>query len=296
VRRYSDETVQRGLYGQLRWSLTDAVTLVTGARASDFTVRSRNAVTGAAQPAWTQGARETGQVTPYAGLVLHVADNTTAYASYSDIFMPQTAKYFSGRILDPRVGKQIELGLKRSMLDGRLLATASIFRTRDENRSLPDVARPGYFVQAGEVEVRGWEVEISGSPVAQLQMSLGYSRLDTRYLAHQTVAGTQFTLFEPRHSLKAYANYKLGGGRWSIGGGAQISSAVASSGVPGTREQGGYGVASVQVGYQVATQTTLWLALNNAFDRSYYARVGGLNSYNTYGDPRNLLLTLRTRF
>lgn len=296
VRRYSDETVQRGFYGQLRLSLTDAVTLVTGARASDFQVRSRNVATGAAVPAWTQGARETGQITPYAGLVVQLVDNMTAYASYSDIFMPQTAREASGRILEPRVGKQIELGLKKSLLEGRLMATASVFRTRDENRSLPDVARPGFFVPAGEVEVKGWEIELSGSPTAQLQMSLGYARLDTSYLTHQTLAGTQFTLFEPRHSLKGYANYRLGGGQWSIGGGVQIVSAVAGTGVAGTREEGGYGVASVQVGWQMNPQTAVSLALNNAFDRSYYARVGGLNSYNTYGEPRSVLLSLRTRF
>lgn len=296
VRGYQDETLQRGFYGQVRLSLTDAVTLVTGARASDFEVRSRSTQPGAAVPGWMQGARETGEVSPYAGLVVNLADNMTAYGSYSDIFIPQTARDASGRVLDPRVGKQLELGVKRSMLDGRLMASASVFRTREVNRSMPDTANPGSFVQAGEVEVKGWEVELSGSPLANLQMSLGYARLDTSYLTHQTLTGTQFTLFEPRHSLKGYANYRLGGGQWSIGGGLQITSGVIGTGAAGTREEGGYGVASVQVGYQISPQTSMSLAVNNAFDRKYYARVGGLNSYNTYGDPRNAMLTLRTKF
>ncbi|MNT33208.1 Fe(3+)-pyochelin receptor precursor [compost metagenome] len=151
-------------------------------------------------------------------------------------------------------------------------------------------------MQAGEVEVKGWEVELSGSPLANLQMSLGYARLDTSYLSHQTLAGTPFTLFEPRHSLKGYVNYRLGGGQWSVGGGVQITSGVIGTGAAGTREEGGYGVASLQVGYKISPQTSVSLAVNNAFDRKYYSRVGGLNSYNTYGDPRNAMLTLRTRF
>ncbi|MCD2513183.1 TonB-dependent siderophore receptor [Comamonas endophytica] len=296
VRGYSDETRQRGIYGQLRLSLSDALTLVTGARASDFSVRSRSTVPGVVTPGWTQGARETGEISPYAALVVQLAPGTTAYGSYSDIFMPQTAKDAAGRTLQPRVGRQIELGVKRSLLDGRLLASAAVFRTRDENRSMPDTAHPGSFVQAGKVQVQGWEVELSGSPLAQLELSLGYARLDTRYLAHQTLAGTAFTLFEPRHSLKGYAHYRLGGGAWSVGGGVQITSAVIGTGVPGTREAGGYGIASVQLGYQISPQTSVALALNNAFDRHYYARVGGLNSYNTYGEPRSAMLTLRSQF
>ncbi|MFT3803251.1 MAG: TonB-dependent siderophore receptor [Burkholderiaceae bacterium] len=294
VRGYSDETVQSGFYGQLKLSLTDAITLVTGARSSNFRTRSRDTVPGSPAPGWTAGARETGEVTPYAGVVVHVADNVTTYASYSDIFMPQTAREAGGRTLDPRVGKQIELGAKGSFLDGRLQASASVFRTRDENRSFPDTANPGFFLQAGKVEIKGWEAEISGNPTANLQMTLGYARLDTEYLSHERLAGTPFTLFEPRHSLKAYARYRFAGSPWSIGGGAHITSGLIGTGEAGLREQGGYGIASVQVGYRITGKTSLSLAVNNVFDRKYYARVGGLNSYNTYGEPRNLLLTLRT--
>lgn len=295
VRGYSDDTRQRGFYGQLRLSLNDAMTLVTGARSSDFSVRSRSTRPGSAPPAWSQGARETGQFSPYAGLVLSLAQDTTAYASYSDIFMPQTAKDVAGRTLQPRVGKQIELGLKKSLSDGRLLASAALFRTRDENRALPDTAHPGSFVQAGEVQVKGWEFELSGSPWANLELSLGYARLDTAYRAHPTLAGTQFSVFEPRHSLKGYAHYRLAG-PWSVGGGLQITSGVIGTGVAGTRESGGYGIASLQLGYQLDAHTSVTLAVNNAFDRNYYARVGGLNSYNTYGEPRNAQLALRSKF
>lgn len=35
--------------------------------------------------------------------------------------------------------------------------------------------------------------------------------------------------------------------------------------------------------------------VNNLFDRTYYARIGSINTYNTFGDPRNFLVTLRGR-
>lgn len=294
VRHYSDETIQRGVYGQVRLSLSERVTTVLGARSGDFHVRSRSRLAGAPPPAWTQGARARDEVTPYAGLVLHLAEQVTAYTSYADIFMPQTQRDADGRMLDPRVGRQVELGMKGSFRDDRLQAAAAVFRMNDRNRAYPDPDHSGSFLQIGETEVRGWEAELSGSPTAALHMSLGYTRLDTEYLKHQTLGGTPLSLFEPKHSLKAYANYRFAGSPWSLGGGAQLTSAVMGTGQEGVREQGGHGIYNLQGGYRHSAATTLSLSINNLFDRTYYARVGGLNSYNTYGEPRNWLLTVRT--
>ena len=40
-------------------------------------------------------------------------------------------------------------------------------------------------------------------------------------------------------------------------------------------------------------ELTATLAVNNLFDKTYYTRLGGTNTYNTPGDPRNVLLSLR---
>lgn len=64
----------------------------------------------------------------------------------------------------------------------------------------------------------------------------------------------------------------------------------------GIREQGGYAVASAHAGYRFNENLRMGVAVNNLFDRNYYERVGGLNSYNTPGEPRNVMVTLRTQF
>jgi outer membrane receptor for ferric coprogen and ferric-rhodotorulic acid len=94
--------------------------------------------------------------------------------------------------------------------------------------------------------------------------------------------------------MKVYARYQPAFLRGAfIGGGATANSALLGSGVFGIREQGGYAVANAQVGYAITPAVTVSLAINNLFDRSYWARVGGLNTYNIYGDPRSMLLTVR---
>ena len=296
---YNGITRQSGLYAQLRLSLTERVQGVAGARWSKFAVRSRNV---SPQPltAWKDGAEADGEITPYAGIVVHLTDALTAYASHADTFMPQTQRRVTGEAIDPRVGKQLELGTKASLRGGALIVAASAFRTRDVNRSYPDLVNPGFFLQAGEVEVKGWELELTGSPLPNLDLSAGYTRLLTRYVRHQTLLeGSPFTLFEPDHTLKLFAHYRFGDGVLhgiSVGGGAHVSSGILGTGVAGVREQKGYAVASLQAGYRFTDALGMTVAINNLFDRHYYERVGTLTSYNTPGEPRNVMLTLRSNF
>lgn len=81
-------TKQKGVYSTLRLKLADPLTVVVGGRvswySSDTDYDFLNAV-----PSQHSSTRETGQVTPFAGVLLDLNDNLTAYASYSDIFTPQ---------------------------------------------------------------------------------------------------------------------------------------------------------------------------------------------------------------
>ena len=128
----------------------------------------------------------------------------------------------------------------------------------------------------------------------ELNLSAGYTWLSTEYGTHPTLEGSQWSTFEPKHSVKLYARWQPAWMRGAfVAGGVTANSSLLGSGVPGVREQGGYAVANAQAGYAFAKGITLSLAVNNLFDRNYWARVGGLNTYNIYGDPRSVLLSVR---
>ena len=295
VRGSGYETRQNGFYGQTRLSITDPLTVVLGGRISDFTTRSRNVAPSLASD-WAVNTRERGTFTPYGGVVYRLSETLAVYTSYADIFMPQSQKNLSGKTLDPREGKQIEIGVKGALNNGNLFFNASVFRTRDVNRAFADPQNPGFFLSAGEVEVKGAEFEVSGSPVQNLELTAGYAYLTSSYVTDRNNAGAAFSLFEPRHSFKLYGHYRFADTPWMLGGGVHVSSAVQGTGVEGLREGSGYAVVNAQLGYAVNKQTRVTLAANNLLDRRYYARVGGLNSYNTYGEPRNVSLNVRTHF
>jgi len=294
---YEEEVTQQGVYSQVRLSITDPLTLVLGGRVSDFKREGRY-VAPSSPTEWSTGAKETGEFTPYGGLVYYLTPNITSYVSYSDIFMPQGQRAVGGTRLDPRIGAQWEAGLKGQFFQRRLNASMAVFRTRDTNRSMQDQDNPGFFYSAGEVEVEGWELEVSGQPTPNLNLSVGYAYINSKYLEDQRNEGKVFSLFEPKHSLKSYAKYEFSEGALQhafIGGGVHINSGNDGTSNSPLRSQSGYAVASAQLGYQIAENTSVALLGNNLFDREYYARVGGVNSYNTVGDPRNFTLVLRTQ-
>jgi outer membrane receptor for ferric coprogen and ferric-rhodotorulic acid len=287
---------QNGVYGQLRLSLTDPLTLILGARSSNFERRSRS-VSPSPTTSWSTTQKETGEFTPYGGLVYAFSDKVSGYVNYSDIFMPQGQETAAGTTLEPRIGAQWETGLKATFLDGNLDASAAVFRTTDKNRALSDPDNPGYSISAGEVRVEGWEMEMTGRPTPNLNLSVGYSYLTSRYVEDQTRSGEKFSLFEPRHSLKSYAKYRVldGGLKGAfVGGGVHLSSGTDGTSNTALRSQGGYALVNGQLGYEWSEKTSLALIGSNLLDRHYYARVGNLNTYNTYGEPRSFTLVLRT--
>ena len=104
----------------------------------------------------------------------------------------------------------------------------------------------------------------------------------------------------PRHLWKLWTHYRFepyrGARRnvWSVGGGLN-----AQTGTWGTNRlvtQPGYVVASIQAGYQWNRYLSLDATLNNIANKRYYQRLGNLNYYNFYGEPRSYMLTLRSNF
>ncbi|MDO8933272.1 MAG: TonB-dependent siderophore receptor, partial [Rhodocyclaceae bacterium] len=180
-------TWQQGLYGQVRLSLADPLTLVLGGRSTDYYAKSHN-VAPAAQTGWTPGTTIRHHITPYAGTVYDLTKQVSLYASYSDVFVPQSNLQSDGTPLKPREGRQYEIGAKGEFFDGKLTPSFAVFNIRDENRSYADPNYPGFYLPLGKVESKGWETEIAGSPARGWDISTSYTNLITRQLSTSTAA------------------------------------------------------------------------------------------------------------
>ncbi len=286
------KTTQSGLYAVGRFSLADPLTLVTGLRLSQWK-----------QDGAGTSSKLSNEWTPYGGLILDITPQWSVYTSYAQIFQPQTQTTWDGQTLDPVKGTNLEAGIKGELLDGRLNTSLAVFNIRQRNRAQADPAYPCvgmscFYVSSGEVESQGVEAEISGQPLPGLDLSLAYTYNTSKYLKDAQSQGQPFASFTPKHIARLWANYTFpwDNHRLSAGLGVQAQSAytVQSGGL--TLRQGGYALANARLGYRINKNLNAALHINNLFDRHYYQSLSGPQWNNRYGEPRNVMLTLRAQY
>ncbi|QYX51537.1 TonB-dependent siderophore receptor [Pseudomonas sp. S07E 245] len=294
--KFNDETTrQTGTYVTGRFSLTDELHLLLGSRIANYQVTG------------TSDTQESGKVVPYAGLTYDLNDNFTAYASYTEIFQPQTQYRTRTRaMLAPNEGKNYEFGLKGEFFGGRLNSSLAYFEVHEENRPLADTAwnsQPGvdYSYIGTKTKTKGYEAEISGELAKGWQLQAGY----THKIARNS-DGDKVATWEPEDQVSFYSTYKLQGSldKLTVGGGARWQSAgwqtVNNWGYPGGGRyekftQDPYWLVDLMTRYQVTDNLSVTFNVNNLFDKHYYTNIGFYDSAYP-GDPRNMMVTTRWDF
>lgn len=299
-----ERTVSQGVYGTLRMQVADPVTLVLGGRLSWYDYQDKLTP--------SSNFKQTREFTPYGGVLVDLTSQWTVYASYADIFEPQSSyKTVSGSPLKPAIGSNYELGIKGELLDGRLNTSLALFYIRQNDRAMvdPDNATgcPGSssggpcYMTGGKVESKGIEAEINGEIVPGLQAWLGYTYNNQVYLKDRdskgqatSSEGQAFSSITPRHIFRAGASYRLPGtlNKFTIGAGVSAQSKTGYYSGNVWRQQRGYAVWNAFARYQVDPRWSLSLNVDNLFDRVYYTSPG----QNVYGEPSNVMLTLRGQF
>jgi outer membrane receptor for ferric coprogen and ferric-rhodotorulic acid len=97
--------------------------------------------------------------------------------------------------------------------------------------------------------------------------------------------------------LRLAVNHRLPGTGWSLGGSVRLQSKIyndATSWSPLIR-QDGYALADLTAKHAINPKADLLLAVNNLFDKRYYASVYGA-MYVPYGEPRKVSATLKYYF
>ncbi|MFW3896904.1 TonB-dependent siderophore receptor [Pseudomonas bharatica] len=289
-----------GLYANTRLKLAEPLTLVLGGRVSwydyDYTYNLKEA------PDYQ--SKETGQVTPFAGLIYDFSQDWSWYASYADIFMPQSNYVsYAGSPLKPAIGTNYETGIKGELFDKALNLSVALFYIKqkdaayfdpDENHSCPQNANGFCWLNGVVQRSKGVDIEASGELLPGLQVLAGYTYNRT------ASSGTERLSSEtPRHLAKVSTSYNLPGAwnRVTLGAGVQAQSGYENE----TWDGYGYGAAGraiwdARVAYRMDEHWTLSLVGENLADRKYYVSADGTDRVNLYGEPRNYMLTLRGEF
>lgn len=301
---------QRSTFLATRWNPADRLKLILGARLDWYDYDARTRWMGTTSAADYQVTRHP---TYYAGVIYDLDAWHSAYASYTDIFEPQSERTLSGDLIDPIVGENYEVGIKGEYFEGTLNTSLALFRILQKNRAalLADQAgcpANSCYGPTGKVRSQGIEAEVSGELTRQWRVAAGYTWTDAEYVRNDADPGLEGQRFDtafPQHLFKLSTLYRLSGewGRWRVGGGVQWQSgtymAGLNAGQPFRIEQKAYAVANLLVGFQASSNLDLQLNVSNLFDKRYYHSLGshpGWGGVARYGTPRNFLLTARYTF
>lgn len=291
------DPTQYGLYAQAKINPIDEIHVILGGRLSWYDATSLVTTNGVA--ATPSSVDIDNNFLPYAGLVIDLTKEISAYGSYTSTFVPQTELDAAGDVLPPREGYQYEAGLKGSFMDGALNSSIAMFLIRDNNRALAtNVAN--VYVASGEVQVTGWEAEVSGKLAPGWEVYAGYTYTDTEYLtatAAQLTAG--FSTYTPRHNYNLWTKYEfqdplLKG--WHVGAGLKVLSSFYTKSGGVMLKEDGYTLVDAQIGYKFNENWQATLTANNIFNEVYYSRVGSVALFNFYGAPASYLLKVSATY
>jgi len=288
------EIRQKGLYGSWNGQLTSKLKAVLGGRFSwyDFLY---------ATPAGSEEQlNATAKFTPSAGLIYALDPQWSAYASYADIFTPQSNRDVQGKVLKPITGSNYEAGIKGELMDGKVNTSLAVFRYDHKNRAVTDYAADlvcdGQYCSraSGKVRSQGLEAEVSGEVARGLQLSAGYAYTTTTYLEDPDQQGKIFSTWTPKHMLRVWSSYTLPGAwdKFSVGAGVNTQSHTVDTAYK--FKVAGFSIWNARLAWQATPQVALSVNVNNVLDKRYIIPAyNNTTSNNYYGDPRNVQFTLK---
>ncbi|MGF6130990.1 outer membrane receptor for ferric coprogen and ferric-rhodotorulic acid [Pseudomonas frederiksbergensis] len=296
-------TTQDSVYLTTRLSLADPLTLILGGRLDWYDADDR---------VGDADFKVTRNLTRYAGLIYKLDDHYSVYASYTDIFTPQNSQDLSGKLLDPIMGENYEIGIKGEYFDGALNASLAVFQIDQKNRATEAATQLGCpvltcYEASGLVRSQGLDMELQGALTENWQVGAGYTYTRAHYIKDADPANKnqRFETDKPEHLFKLSTVYRLQGPleKLRVGGNvywqSRMYNDIAVDNGSYRLEQGSYAVADLMAGYQVNKHLDLQLNANNIFDRVYYAAIGSSvvwGSTDTYGNPRSYGVTAKYSF
>jgi outer-membrane receptor for ferric coprogen and ferric-rhodotorulic acid len=274
-------------YSAANWQLTDTVNLITGLHF--FDVKTTGSVW------WDPADEDADETSPYVGATWSVTDNTNLYASYSDIFQPQSEQDINGDFIGSAKGENYEIGVKHNMFDGSLLGSLALYKAELNNYAEWD----GYDETTGfnwsrgtNIETQGVEIDFTGRVGDYVTLQAGYSFMDLV----SADSGDQRT-YLPEHTITLLGDADISAlPGLSLGASLRWQSAIhyISSNTDTEVNQSAYALLGLNASYDINDQLTVALNVDNITDETYLTSIYWADIYEWdqafYGEPRNVTL------
>lgn len=315
----SNTTETIGVYANDSIALTERLLLNLGVRWDQYSVSGVTAAATQSAGVWTTTGytavpERTWEFTNYqVGLVFKPTESSSLYASFATSSTPPTLSAgdqnaaggtgsgnLANVVLSPEDTESYEVGAKANVFGDHLALSAAAFRTVRKNAAI--LVAPNVYEQAGEIEVKGVELGVSGSITPAWTVFGGYTYMDSELVrgAYTSVNIGDPLANTPKNSASLFTTYRLLP-RLTVGGGVYYTSKSFGG------NQGGAGGGTNRVyapswtrvdafaTYDLTDRATLQLNVKNATDEDYIIRTNGVHHADVAAG-RQAILALNLRF
>jgi len=295
---FATDTTQIAVFAEDRLKLTPALSIVAGLRHDDNNV-SRDDLRNAAQSFDSQLNATTWRL----GLVWDAAPGISLYGQYGTGTDPLGALIttnFAQRDFGLTTGRQVEAGVKASLLSGKLELTAALFDIVKKRLLSPDPANPQVVQQVGQRSARGIESTLNWQVNSRLSIEANGSWLEARFDDFAEVVGgvpvsrvgntppqvpritaNLWARWQPVERLLLQGGLRHIGARW-------VDNA-------NRLELPAYTVADAGLRWTLSPNIALDARLSNVFDAYYAVTSYGVNQW-ILGEPRRIDLRVSAAF
>lgn len=163
---------------------------------------------------WDQAksdGQEDKKFSPSAGATWSLSPGASLYANYSKSFTPTPSwqTTFTGDLLPPETGENIEAGLKVQTADGALSGSIAAYQLTRQNVATDDPDHLFFYVVTGQQRSRGVEVEGAWRPTKAVEVTAAYAHIDAKITKDNTLpVGLPLPNF-PENSLNLWGKYTV---------------------------------------------------------------------------------------
>lgn len=199
---------QLGIYLQDQIKI-EKLSLLIGGRWDDARMNTENRLNG------SEIKQDDDAFTGRAGAIYNFDNGLAPYVSYSESFEPVSGTAFDGSQFNPTEAYQYEVGIKYQPVDSSHLITLSWFDLTQKNVLTSDPNNPGFNIQTGEVNTRGFELESKTSFDNGLNLIAAYTYLDDEITKSNNGDEGERRGQIPKHTASLWADYTFNTGNFA---------------------------------------------------------------------------------
>lgn len=239
---------------------------------------------------------------PKLGLVYQIVENQLAiFTNYMNGFKntaPRTQDDGTSKTFKPEQANQWEVGLKTDLFGKGLSAAISYYDIKVSNVVREEPSRKNFYIQDGENYSKGFELNLTASPIDGLNMIAGYSYNDSKITQTDNAdyLGRRPESAGAKNRLNAWISYRVNSGALKgfgigLGGNYYSENEILNRASTGVFTLPAYTIFNGSIYYD-NDSFRVTVKMNNITNKEYYKGWSTINPQM----PRNLLTSISFRF